>query len=93
MFPSQLLIVEHALILVTLVNAFLSDKGFKLSPSGHEVYPRRFDVDMDTQMLGSVKPYHRQVGSSLLRAIICSYHFGKSQDNYLYWQVRLGQGY
>jgi len=28
---------------------------------GHEVYPRRFDVDMDTQMLGSVKSYHRQI--------------------------------
>ncbi|KAH9482609.1 Altered inheritance of mitochondria protein 32 [Psilocybe cubensis] len=29
--------------------------------AGHEAYPRRFDIDMDTQMLGSVKPYHRQV--------------------------------
>ncbi|KAK7060322.1 hypothetical protein VNI00_001087 [Paramarasmius palmivorus] len=28
---------------------------------GHEPYPGRFDVDMETQMLGSVKPYHRQV--------------------------------
>ncbi|KAF8974602.1 Sucrase/ferredoxin-like-domain-containing protein [Flammula alnicola] len=28
---------------------------------GHEAYPRRFDIDMDTQMLGSVKPYHRQI--------------------------------
>ncbi|TFK43173.1 Sucrase/ferredoxin-like-domain-containing protein [Crucibulum laeve] len=28
---------------------------------GHEQYPSRFDVDMDTQMLGSVKPYHRQI--------------------------------
>ncbi|KAF8897308.1 Sucrase/ferredoxin-like-domain-containing protein [Infundibulicybe gibba] len=28
---------------------------------GHESYPNRFDVDMETQMLGSVKPYHRQV--------------------------------
>ncbi|PPQ77723.1 hypothetical protein CVT25_011158 [Psilocybe cyanescens] len=27
----------------------------------HEAYPRRFDIDMDTQMLGSVKPYHRQI--------------------------------
>lgn len=27
----------------------------------HEAYPRRFEVDMDTQMLGSVKPYNRQV--------------------------------
>ncbi|KAF4619341.1 hypothetical protein D9613_005563 [Agrocybe pediades] len=27
----------------------------------HEAYPRRFDVDMDTQMLGSVKAYHRQI--------------------------------
>ncbi|PPQ74734.1 hypothetical protein CVT24_003862 [Panaeolus cyanescens] len=27
----------------------------------HEAYPRRFDVDMDTQMLGSVKPYNRQI--------------------------------
>jgi len=28
---------------------------------GHEAYPSRFDIDMDTQMLGSVKPYHRQI--------------------------------
>ncbi|KIM45829.1 hypothetical protein M413DRAFT_440875 [Hebeloma cylindrosporum] len=28
---------------------------------GHEAYPRRFDVDMDTNMLGTVKPYHRQI--------------------------------
>jgi hypothetical protein len=30
-------------------------------PIGHEAYPRRFDIDMDTQMLGSIKPYHRQI--------------------------------
>ena len=28
---------------------------------GHEEYPSRFTVDMETEMLGSVKPYHRQV--------------------------------
>ncbi|KAF8076150.1 multicopper oxidase-domain-containing protein [Lyophyllum atratum] len=28
---------------------------------GHESYPDRFDVDRDSQMLGSVKPYRRQV--------------------------------
>ncbi|TFK76138.1 hypothetical protein BDN72DRAFT_786551, partial [Pluteus cervinus] len=28
---------------------------------GHEAYPRRFDIDMQTSMLGSVKPYRRQV--------------------------------
>jgi hypothetical protein len=28
---------------------------------GHESYPSRFDVDRETQMLGSVKPYRRQV--------------------------------
>ncbi|KAF8204938.1 Sucrase/ferredoxin-like-domain-containing protein [Pholiota molesta] len=28
---------------------------------GHEAYPRRFDIDMDTNMLGSVKSYHRQI--------------------------------
>ncbi|KAG2013927.1 hypothetical protein CC2G_010789 [Coprinopsis cinerea AmutBmut pab1-1] len=27
----------------------------------HDAYPRRFDIDMDTQMLGTVKPYHRQI--------------------------------
>jgi len=27
---------------------------------GHEDYPGRFDVDMETEMLGSVKPYSRQ---------------------------------
>ncbi|CCL99435.1 uncharacterized protein FIBRA_01453 [Fibroporia radiculosa] len=28
---------------------------------GHDEYPSRFDVDMETQMLGSVKPYARQL--------------------------------
>ncbi|KAJ3488712.1 hypothetical protein NLI96_g2672 [Meripilus lineatus] len=28
---------------------------------GHEEYPDRFDVDRETQMYGSVKPYRRQV--------------------------------
>ncbi|KAI0952178.1 hypothetical protein AcV7_008063 [Taiwanofungus camphoratus] len=28
---------------------------------GHEEYPSRLDVDMETQMLGSVKPYSRQL--------------------------------
>ncbi|EPT03691.1 hypothetical protein FOMPIDRAFT_1022273 [Fomitopsis schrenkii] len=28
---------------------------------GHDEYPSRFDVDMETQMLGSVKPYALQV--------------------------------
>jgi hypothetical protein len=28
---------------------------------GHDEYPARFDVDMETQLLGSVKPYARQV--------------------------------
>ncbi|KAI0081669.1 hypothetical protein K474DRAFT_1656024 [Panus rudis PR-1116 ss-1] len=28
---------------------------------GHEEYPARFNVDFETQMLGSVKPYRRQV--------------------------------
>ncbi|KAH6914840.1 Sucrase/ferredoxin-like-domain-containing protein [Coprinopsis sp. MPI-PUGE-AT-0042] len=27
----------------------------------HDAYPRRFDIDMDTDMLGSIKPYHRQI--------------------------------
>jgi hypothetical protein len=65
MFLSQLLIAEHAPILVTLVRcSSLSDKRFELNAtSGHEVYPRRFNVDMQTQMLGSVKSYHRQVSS------------------------------
>ena len=64
MFPSQLLIADHASILVTSVGTTLSDKHLILTPSlasGHDVYPRRFNVDMDTQMLGSVKSYHRQV--------------------------------
>ncbi|KZT12554.1 uncharacterized protein LAESUDRAFT_808148 [Laetiporus sulphureus 93-53] len=29
--------------------------------AGHDEYPSRFDVDMESQMLGSVKPYHRQL--------------------------------
>ncbi|KAF9449893.1 hypothetical protein P691DRAFT_666473 [Macrolepiota fuliginosa MF-IS2] len=28
---------------------------------GHDAYPSRFDVDWETQMLGSVKPYNRQI--------------------------------
>ncbi|KAL5508216.1 hypothetical protein ACEPAH_5835 [Sanghuangporus vaninii] len=28
---------------------------------GHEEFPKRFDVDMETEMRGSVKPYRRQV--------------------------------
>ncbi|KAH8830233.1 Sucrase/ferredoxin-like-domain-containing protein [Flagelloscypha sp. PMI_526] len=28
---------------------------------GHEPYPARFDVDFETRMLGSVKPYRRQI--------------------------------
>ncbi|KAL0580774.1 hypothetical protein V5O48_001239 [Marasmius crinis-equi] len=28
---------------------------------GHEPYPSKFDVDMETQMLGTVKAYHRQI--------------------------------
>ncbi|KAL1667587.1 Sucrase/ferredoxin-like-domain-containing protein [Schizophyllum commune] len=29
--------------------------------AGHEEYPSKFDVDMETRMLGSVKPYRRMV--------------------------------
>jgi hypothetical protein len=29
--------------------------------AGHDAYPARFDVDWETQMLGSVSPYNRQV--------------------------------
>ncbi|TRM68346.1 Sucrase/ferredoxin-like-domain-containing protein [Schizophyllum amplum] len=29
--------------------------------AGHDEYPSKFDVDMETRMLGSVKPYRRQV--------------------------------
>lgn len=29
----------------------------------HEAYPSRLEVDMDSNMLGSVKPYRRQVRS------------------------------
>ncbi|KAJ7499152.1 Sucrase/ferredoxin-like-domain-containing protein [Mycena latifolia] len=28
---------------------------------GHSEYPRRFSIDMDSQMLGSVKPFRRQI--------------------------------
>lgn len=37
---------------------------------GHEEFPTRFDVDMETQMLGSVKPYHRQVYRSFISIIV-----------------------
>jgi len=30
--------------------------------SGHDTYPSQFQVDWETQMLGSVHPYNRQVG-------------------------------
>lgn len=35
---------------------------FRAEPAilGHDEYPK-FDVDMETEMLGSVKPYARQV--------------------------------
>ena len=35
--------------------------GPLLIGAGHDEYPSRFDVDMETQMLGSVKPYALQV--------------------------------
>lgn len=35
--------------------------GPLLTGAGHDEYPSRFDVDMETQMLGSVKPYALQV--------------------------------
>lgn len=38
---------------------------------GHEEYSSRFDVDMETQMLGSVKPYRRQVCSDIVTAVPC----------------------
>ena len=31
--------------------------------AGHEEFSRRFDVDMETEMRGSVKPYRRQVST------------------------------
>ena len=41
----------------------LTDADFFFIIPGHESYPNRFDVDMDSQMLGSIKPYRRQVCS------------------------------
>lgn len=65
---SPLLIAGYVLILVTKV--FLQ---FSLEPcprcitsfmnEDHEAYPSRLEVDMDSNMLGSVKPYRRQVRS------------------------------
>ena len=37
---------------------------------GHEEYPSKFDVDMETRMLGSVKPYRRMVRAR--HPIICA---------------------
>ena len=34
---------------------------------GHEDYGGRFDVDMETEMLGSVKPHRRQVRTRAFR--------------------------
>ena len=42
----------HKIVLTNFVNA------------GHEEFSRRFDVDMETEMRGSVKPYRRQVSTS-----------------------------
>lgn len=39
----------------------LPKSSTKSIPSGHEEYPKKFEVDMETYMLGSVKPYRRQV--------------------------------
>ncbi len=37
---------------------------------GHEEYTARFDVDRETQMYGSVKPYRRQVRMRRTRSLI-----------------------
>jgi len=46
------------------MNGVLSDKVFWLYFCfiGHDTYPNQFQVDWETQMLGSVHPYNRQVG-------------------------------
>jgi hypothetical protein len=38
---------------------------FNLKLLGHDEYPPKFDVDLETQMLGSVKPFRRQVKQHL----------------------------
>lgn len=35
--------------------------AFSTAILGHEEWPRKFDVDFETRMLGAVKPYRRQV--------------------------------
>lgn len=58
--------VGHALTLVIKVvspsslRCVFNDNG-PMAYIGHESYPNKFDVDMKTQLLGTVKPYHRQV--------------------------------
>ncbi|EPQ59395.1 hypothetical protein GLOTRDRAFT_136275 [Gloeophyllum trabeum ATCC 11539] len=37
------------------------DKGACLLVLRHDEYPKRFDVDRESQMLGSVKPFRRQI--------------------------------
>ncbi|THV05512.1 hypothetical protein K435DRAFT_961259 [Dendrothele bispora CBS 962.96] len=43
----------------------ISDADCRTCPNpcdqGHESYPTRFNVDMESLMLGSVRPYHRQI--------------------------------
>lgn len=57
---------------------------------GHEEYPSKFTVDMETQMLGSVKPYHRQVCIMvILLYCVLTYQIGLDIDR----QIRLGTRY
>lgn len=55
--------VIHDQLQASSVPVTMADCRTCLDPceEGHESYPNRFDVDKDSQMLGSIKPYRRQV--------------------------------
>jgi hypothetical protein len=45
---------------------FTQCRLFTLRGIGHEEYPQRFDVDFVSDLLGSAKPYRRQVNLSFI---------------------------
>jgi hypothetical protein len=57
---------------------------------GHEEYPKKFDVDMETQMLGTVKPYRRQACSHKIHFVDLSYRFCLGSD--IDREIGLGKG-
>lgn len=53
--------MRRRLVLLNIHLGIVQCSDVLFPAKGHEAYPARFDVDRETQMLGSVKPYRRQV--------------------------------